>query len=89
MNLFLWMFAGAALGWASFVWLGFSEGRGKVASIVIGGFGGLLGGKMIAPMLTAPTLVAGAFSMSALVIAMLVASTLLVVANMVNKRWDI
>ena len=89
MNLFLWLFAGAALGWASFAWLGFSEGRGKIASIVIGGFGGLLGGKMIAPILSAPPKIAGDFSMSALVIAALVASTILVVANIVNKRWDI
>jgi uncharacterized membrane protein YeaQ/YmgE (transglycosylase-associated protein family) len=89
MNLFIWMLAGAALGWASFAFLGFSEGRGKMASIVIGGFSGLLGGKMIAPMLTAPTLVAGDFSMSALVVAAVVASGVLFVANLVNKRWDI
>jgi len=89
MNLFLWLFAGAALGWASFAWLGFSEGRGKIASIVIGGFGGLLGGKMIAPMLSAPPKIAGDFSMSALVIAALVAGAILFVANIVNKRWDI
>jgi len=89
MNLFLWLFAGAALGWASFAWLGFSEGRGKIASIVIGGFGGLLGGKMIAPMLSAPPKIAGDFSMSARVIAALVAGAILFVANIVNKRWDI
>jgi len=88
-NLFIWVLAGGLLGWATFAWLGFSEGRGKIASIVIGAMGGTIGGKMIAPMLTAPPLVAGAFSMSALMVAMVVASTLLVVANMVNKRWDI
>ena len=89
MNLFIWMLAGAALGWASFAFLDFSEGRGKMASVVIGGFGGVLGGKMIAPMLTAPAAVAGGFSMSSLVIAAVVASVILVVANLVNKRWGI
>ncbi|HSW83392.1 MAG TPA: hypothetical protein VLH12_07955 [Usitatibacter sp.] len=89
MNLFIWMLAGAALGWASFAFLGFSEGRGKMASVVIGGFGGVLGGKMIAPMLTAPAAVAGGFSMSALMTAAVVASLILVVANLINKRWDI
>jgi uncharacterized membrane protein YeaQ/YmgE (transglycosylase-associated protein family) len=88
-NLFIWMLAGAALGWASFAFLDFSEGRGKMASVVIGGFGGVLGGKMIAPMLTAPAAVAGGFSMSSLVIAAVVASVILVVANLVNKRWGI
>ena len=89
MNLFIWMLAGAALGWASFAFLDFSEGRGKMASVVIGGFGGVLGGKMIAPMLTAPAAVAGGFSMSSLVIAAVVASVILVVANLINKRWGI
>ena len=69
MNLFIWMLAGAALGWASYRWLGFSEGRGKIASVVIGAIGGVLGGKMIAPMLTSPVKIAGDFSMSSLVIA--------------------
>jgi uncharacterized membrane protein YeaQ/YmgE (transglycosylase-associated protein family) len=89
MNTFLWVLAGAALGWASFTLLNFSEGRGKIASIVLGAMGGVLGGKMIAPMLTAPASVAGDFSISALVIAMLVASVLLFVADLVNKRWGI
>lgn len=89
MNTFLWVFAGAALGWASFAFLGFSEGRGKIASVVIGAMGAAIGGKMIAPMLTAPTAVAGDFSMASLMIAMLVASVILFAANVVNKRWDI
>ena len=89
MNTFIWVFAGAALGWASFAFLNFSEGRGKIASIVVGAMGGVFGGKMIAPMLTSPTAVAGDFSMSSLVIAILVASAILFAANVVNKRWDI
>jgi len=83
------LLAGATLGWASFVFLNFSEGRGKMASIVIGAMAGAIGGKMIAPILTAPPLVAGDFSMSALMVAMLVASTVLFLANVVNKRWGI
>ena len=89
MNTLLWVLAGAALGWATFSYLGYSEGRGKFASMIIGAMGGVLGGKMIAPMLTAPALVPADFSMSSLVIASLVAGTLLVVANFVYQRWDI
>jgi len=89
MNTFLWVFAGAFLGWAGHAWLGLSEGRGKIASIVIGAMGGVLGGKMIAPMLTAAPAVTADFNMSALVIAALVASALLVVGNLVYKRWEI
>ena len=89
MNVFIWMLAGATLGWASYSFLGFSEGRGKAASMVVGAMGGILGGKLIAPMLTAPPAVPGDFSMAALFIAGLVASTALVIANMVYNRWDI
>ena len=89
MNTLLWVLAGAALGWATFSYLGYSEGRGKFASMIIGAMGGVLGGKMIAPMLTAPAPVPADFSMSSLVIASLVAATLLVAANFVYQRWDI
>ena len=88
MNTFIWVLAGAALGWASFTYLNFSEGRGKLASVVVGIMGGVLGGKMLAPMMTAPAAVPADFSMSALVIAMLVASAVLLAANFVYKRWD-
>ena len=88
MNTFLWVLAGAALGWVSFSFLHYSEGRGKIASIVVGIMGGVLGGKMLAPMLTAPALVPADFSMSALLIAMLVATMVLFAANLVYKRWD-
>jgi uncharacterized membrane protein YeaQ/YmgE (transglycosylase-associated protein family) len=89
MNILIWALAGAALGWASFSYLGFSEGRGKFASVIIGAVGGILGGKMIAPMLTAPALVPADFSMSALVIALVFASAILFAANMIYKRWDV
>ena len=87
MNVFIWAAAGAMLGWATFAFLNFSEGRGKVASMMVGMMGGVLGGKMVAPMLTAPALVPADFSMSALVIAMVVAGVLLIVANLIYKRW--
>jgi len=91
MNTFIWVLAGAALGWASFSYLNFSEGRGKLASVIVGIAGGVLGGKMIAPMLTAPVApeMVADFRMSALVIAMLVASVVLFAANFVYKRWDV
>jgi uncharacterized membrane protein YeaQ/YmgE (transglycosylase-associated protein family) len=89
MNILIWALAGAALGWLSFSYLGFSEGRGRFASLVIGAVAGILGGKVIAPMLSAPALVPTDFTTSSLVIAMVVASVVLFAANMVYKRWDV
>ena len=89
MNILIWALAGAALGWLSFSYLGFSPGRGKVASLMIGGMAGIMGGKVIAPMLSAPALVPTDFTTSSLLIAMLVASAVLFAANMVYKRWHL
>jgi len=89
MNILIWALAGAALGWLSFSFLGFSEGRGSVASLMIGAMAGIMGGKVIAPMLTAPALVPTDFRISALIISMVVASAVLFLANMVYKRWKL
>ena len=89
MNILIWALAGASLGWLSFSYLGFSPGRGRVASLMIGGMSGIMGGKVIAPMLTAPAEVATDFRISALIIAMVVASVVLFLANMAYKRWKL
>ncbi len=89
MNILIWALAGASLGWLSFSFLGFSEGRGRFASLMIGAMAGILGGKVIAPMLSAPALVPTDFTTSSLLIAMLVASAVLFAANMVYKRWHL
>jgi len=89
MNIVIWMLAGCALGWLAYSSLGLSEGRGKLASIIIGAVGGLIGGKLIAPMFTAPALVPGDFSMSALFFAAAVAAAFLAAGNFVHNRWDV
>ena len=89
MNILIWALAGAALGWLSFSYLGFSPGRGRFASLMIGGMAGIMGGKVIAPMLTGPALVPTDITTSSVVIAIFVASAVLFLANMVYKRWHL
>ena len=89
MNILIWALAGASLGWLSFSFLGFSEGRGRFASLMIGAMAGILGGKVIAPMLTGPALLPTDLTTSSLVIAIIVASVVLFLANMVYKRWHL
>lgn len=88
MNIVLWMLAGAALGWIGYSVLGLNEARGKMVSIVIGAFGGIVGGKMLAPVFTtiAPT---GEFSMPALLFAACVAAAFLAIGNLVHNRWGV
>lgn len=89
MNIVLWILAGGMVGWASYSFLHFNQERGVMISIVIGAFGGFLGGKMIAPMFTAAAAVPGDFSLAPLFFAAAVAAGLLAAGNMVYERWGV
>ena len=89
MNIVMWMLAGGILGWVGYTFLGFNEKRGMLVSIIIGALGGVLGGKLIAPMFTAAAAVPGDFSASTLAFAVAVAATFLFVGNLVHNRWGV
>ena len=90
MNVFIWMLTGAALGWLTFMYLGWSEGRGKVASIMIGGMAGIFGGKLLQPMFVkAAVPPSDDFSMSGLVCAIVLTMVILAGANMIFHKWKI
>lgn len=89
MNIAMWMLAGAALGWMGFAYWGFNEERGPVVSMIIGAGGGIVGGKLIAPVFLAAAAVPGDFSAAALFFAAAVAATFLFVGNMVYCRWGV
>lgn len=89
MNIVMWILAGGILGWVGYSFLAFNEERGMMASMIIGGVGGFLGGKMIAPMFTAVAAVPGDFSAAALFFAAGAATALLAVGNLVYNRWGV
>lgn len=89
MNFIMWILAGGILGWVSYSYMGFNEGRGMIASSVIGAIGGVVGGEMIAPMFTAAVAVPGDFSTSALFFAATVAAAFLFAGNLVHHRWGV
>lgn len=88
MNTVMWILVGALLGWLAFSALGFNEARGMLASVIIGAVGGMLGGKLLAPLFMGP-LAAEGVSVAALSIAALAAAACLVAGNMIYNRWDI
>jgi uncharacterized membrane protein YeaQ/YmgE (transglycosylase-associated protein family) len=88
MNIALYMLAGAVLGWLGHTYLGYSENRGRVMSLIVGAMGGFFGGKMIAPMFTANA-VPGQVSLAALLFAAAVAAAFLAIGNQVEKRWGV
>lgn len=89
MNIVIWMLAGGALGWVAHAYLGFNEGRGRMVAIVIGAVGGMIGGKLVAPMFGAAAAAVGDFSTMALIFAVAVAAVFLYVGNLVHERWGV
>ena len=89
MNIVIWMLAGGALGWAAFALLGINEKRGTIVSVVIGALGGVIGGQMLAPMVSSSPIVSGDFNIQALFIAAISASAFLAIGNMIEQRFGV
>ena len=89
MNIVMWILAGGALGWAAFTLIGFNEGRGTIASIIIGALGGVIGGQVVAPMMSSAPIVSGNFDVQALFIAAVSASACLAIGNMIERRFGV
>jgi uncharacterized membrane protein YeaQ/YmgE (transglycosylase-associated protein family) len=88
MNIVIGLLAGAILGWLTFSFMGWNEGRSRIVSMVIGGLGGFVGAKLVAPMFT-DAVVAGAFSLSVVIFAMIVSTACLALGNLINNRWGV
>jgi len=89
MELVLWVAAGAVLGWLAIAKLGFNEDRGTIVSIIIGAAGGVIGGKLLAPMFGAVAAVPGEFSMAALIVVLASSAACLAVGNLVHGRFGV
>ena len=89
MSIALWMFAGAIVGWLAHAVVGLNAERGLLISIVIGAFGGVVGGHVLAPVLVTPAAAQTGVSAPTMFIALAFAATLLCVGNLVHKRWGI
>ncbi|HYL88488.1 MAG TPA: hypothetical protein VEU32_06940 [Burkholderiales bacterium] len=89
MNIVMWILAGGALGWAAFAVLGINEERGTLVSIIIGAVGGVIGGQVVAPMMSSAPVVAGDFNIQALFIAAVSASACLAIGNMIERRFGV
>jgi uncharacterized membrane protein YeaQ/YmgE (transglycosylase-associated protein family) len=89
MNIAMWILAGAGLGWAAFTLLGINEERGRIASIILGALGGIVGGQLVAPMMSSAPIVSGDFNIQALFIAAISASACLAIGNMIEQRFGV
>lgn len=89
-NIILWGLAGGTAGWIGYSFLKWNEGRGLATSIVIGMFGGLLGGKLLSPMIGSGSAVSSAdFNPFSLFVALASAAAVLIFSNMIQKRFGL
>ena len=89
MNVAVWILAGAVVGWLAYAVVGYNATRGLKVSVAIGAFGGFVGGQVVAPMLVTAAAAPPGISKSALVMAVVIAATLLFLCNVAHKRWDL
>ena len=88
MDIVIWVLIGSVLGWAAYAYMSYNQERGALVSIVIGAFGGFVGGNVVAPTFNAgappgSNLAAAAFFAAA------VAAALLAAGNLIHKRWGV
>lgn len=89
MELVLWLVAGAIVGWLAIAYMKFNEDRGTIISMIIGAVGGVIGGKLLAPMFGAIAAVPGEFSMAGLVVVLGSAAACLALGNFVHNRYGV
>ena len=87
MNTFIWLVAGGLLGWIGYSALALNETIGKMAAVILGAMAGVLGGKVVAPLLVGAPLVPAAFSPSGLFLAVATSAVILGVSHMAMARW--
>lgn len=87
MNTAAWVLLGAALGWAGFTSVKMNLHRGVVISMLVGGVGGYLGGRVISPMFANAASAAEGFSPFALMVAGVTAAACLFVSDAIYERY--
>jgi uncharacterized membrane protein YeaQ/YmgE (transglycosylase-associated protein family) len=89
MNMIVWGVGGALLGWMSFTYLNYSEGRGMILSLIVGAVGGIVGGHLLAPIMGVTATIPDTFSVVALVIALGSAAALLFLGEQIHERFGV
>ena len=89
MDIIMWVVAGGVIGWVALAYLGVNEERGLNVSGIIGAVGGIIGGKLLAPMFGAGAAVPGEFSLMVLIIVLASAAVCVAIANQIHNRFGV
>lgn len=91
MNILIWVITGGIIGFISFSYFRANANYGKATSVIIGMIGSMVGGEIVAPVLTSvPTvLTENAFNPFAFAVAAALAIASLTISHMLTKRYDL
>lgn len=89
MNIATWILAGGIIGWIGFSYLKFNAGRGMIISVIIGMAAAVLGGDVLAPLLSADMASPGDFNPLSLFTAVASAAGCLIIGDMIYSRFGV
>jgi uncharacterized membrane protein YeaQ/YmgE (transglycosylase-associated protein family) len=89
MNIATWILAGGIIGWIGFAYFKFNPRRGMIISVIIGISGAVLGGDLLAPLLSAAMASPGDFNPLSLFTAAASAAGCLIIGDMVHSRFGV
>ncbi|GIV96390.1 MAG: transglycosylase [Herpetosiphonaceae bacterium] len=85
LNVIIWLIVGGIIGWLASLMLDTNEQQGIILNVVVGIIGALLAGWLIAPLVGAPTINQGDFSLVSLIVSLLGAIVLLGIVNLFRR----
>ncbi|HZM35867.1 MAG TPA: hypothetical protein VFC18_15405 [Burkholderiales bacterium] len=86
MEFIVWIVTGSLVGWLAHAVIGLNGERSRLVSMAMGVAGAVVGGKTLAPMFIVAPL--DPISVTSLAFAGGAAATLLLLANVVQNRWN-
>jgi uncharacterized membrane protein YeaQ/YmgE (transglycosylase-associated protein family) len=84
-NLLIWLLVGGIIGWVASLIMRTDAQQGMLLNIVVGIVGAALGGFLISPLIGAPSINDGGFSVASLLVSLLGAVILLAIVNLLRR----
>lgn len=84
-----WVVIGGLFGWAACAMFNWNLHRGLIVSVLIGGAGAFLGGRVLTPIFSGAASIPGEFSAFALVVAASSAAACLFISDRLYERFGL
>ena len=79
---------GGVIGWLASIVMRTDGQQGLIMNVVVGIVGAVLGGVLVSPLIGAPPITSGSFSLQALAVSFLGAIILLAIINLLRRGSD-